>query len=112
MSTKSRTTVNEPATEAGRELAAKAKREAWSNWEWLVRQTIPAIEREAAERASGGLDADEWADVMLNALCRSDNGNNPFYSDDADTVSLARELAETVVTRLATPQPGEPSRDE
>lgn len=49
-----------------------------------------------------GLDptVDEWADVMMDALRASDDGNNPFYSDDEDTISLARQLAEAVVARL------------
>lgn len=41
-----------------------------------------------------------WAEVMMDALRASDNGNNPFYSDDPDTVDLARELAEAAVTYL------------
>lgn len=52
---------------------------------------------EAAERLRR---VDDWADVMMEALRGSDNGNNPFYSDDEDTVSLARELGEAVVVRL------------
>jgi hypothetical protein len=44
---------------------------------------------------------DEWADVMMDALRASDGGNNPFYSDDPDTISLARQLAEAVVAHLA-----------
>jgi hypothetical protein len=44
---------------------------------------------------------DEWADVMMDALRASDDGNNPFYSDDPDTIRLARQLAEAVVAHLA-----------
>jgi hypothetical protein len=36
-----------PRTEAGRRLAARAKREAWGNWEGIAQFEIPAIEREA-----------------------------------------------------------------
>jgi len=51
---------------------------------------------------------DEWADIMLDALRDSDGGNNPFYSDDPNTVSLARQLAETVVARLRDTSPDRP----
>lgn len=37
---------------------------------------------------------------MMDALRNSDDGDNPFYSDDEDTISLARQLAEAVVSRL------------
>ena len=40
-------TPSEPQTEAGRRLAARAKREAWGNWEGIAQFEIPAIEREA-----------------------------------------------------------------
>lgn len=36
-----------PTTAAGRALADRAKREAWSNWEGLAQFTIPRIEAEA-----------------------------------------------------------------
>jgi hypothetical protein len=50
---------------------------------------------------------DEWADVMMDALRASDDGNNPFYSDDPDTISLARQLAEAVVAHLAESPPSD-----
>jgi hypothetical protein len=56
--------------------------------------------REAEAQTAPALDVEGWADVMLDALRESDGGNNPFYSDDDDTVSLARQLAEAVVARL------------
>jgi hypothetical protein len=50
------------------------------------------------EKAS--LDVGSWAATMMEALRDSDDGNNPFYSDDEDTISLARQLAEAVVAHL------------
>jgi hypothetical protein len=48
-----------PRTEAGRKLAARAKRESWSNWEGIAQFEIPAIEAEAVtaerERLRDGL---------------------------------------------------------
>lgn len=43
----------------------------------------------------------EWHEVVMEALRRSSNGNNPFYSDDPDTVSLAREIGDAVAAALA-----------
>ena len=73
-----------PRTEAGRRLAARAKREAWGNWEGIARFEIPAIEREAAAPATEALRAriaaladipfepgpytDGWRDAVKDAL--------------------------------------------
>lgn len=45
-------TSSTPRTATGRALAARAKREGWSNWERLVQFVIPAIENEAIQLAS------------------------------------------------------------
>lgn len=42
-------------------------------------------------------DLERLAEIVLEALEASDGGNNPFYGDDADTVSLARQIAESIV---------------
>jgi sarcosine oxidase gamma subunit len=79
-----------PRTEAGRRLAARAKREAWGNWEGIAQFEIPAIEREAgstdalrqAHAFIGGITPDEWATIdkareakgHLDALAASDAG--------------------------------------
>ena len=57
---------------------------------------------------SGSLDAAlrlDWPDVMMEALRASDDGNNPFYSDDEDTIRLAHELADAVLAALREAQP-------
>lgn len=41
--------ATEPRTEAGKQLAARAKRESWSNWEGLAQFTILAIEQQARD---------------------------------------------------------------
>lgn len=51
-------------------------------------------------------DLERLADIVLDALALSDGGNNPFYKDDDDTVSLAHQIAEVIV---ASGWPGEES---
>jgi hypothetical protein len=55
-----------PRTEAGRRLAARAKREAWGNWEGIAQFEIPAIEREAGidvERLGEFFHEEYWAEA-------------------------------------------------
>lgn len=47
----------------------------------------------------------DWDEIMLDALRSSDGGNNPFYSDDPDTVSLAHQLGDAVRAQSASSQP-------
>ena len=49
-----------PTTEAGRGLAAKAKQQAWGNWEGLMQFTIPAIEAEAYKRGLADAERPGW----------------------------------------------------
>lgn len=45
----------------------------------------------------------DWREVALNALCDSDNGNNPFYRVDDDTQALAEEIGEAFREATALP---------
>ena len=87
-------TVKGPRTAAGRDLAARAKREAWSNWEGLAQFVIPAIEAEAAQP------------VPLDAMTRAVHGTECGYAshipnDDGVDPNPCGEKAQRLIARLA-----------
>ena len=103
-----------PTTEAGRALAANLLQDYYRLAGMVIRDVeadILAIEAEAAAQAVAAererLRKRDWHEVMLDALCESDGGNNPFYSDDPDAIALANELADAVLALLAVPDEGE-----
>jgi len=64
---------------------------------WGVEAQADAIVGVARDMVGRAVD---WHGVLLDALCASDGGNNPFYRDDDDTVALASELASVVRAAL------------
>lgn len=88
-----RNLVNNPAPATGPQVPAESLDAA----EWDSIAADPGVPTSPVSAVPA---VDEWAETMMDALLASDGGDNPFYSDDDDTISLARQLAEAVVGRL------------
>lgn len=58
---------------------------------------VTKIEEEAVAEERERVKKLDWSEVMLDALCGSDDGNNPFYRDEEDTLALSEQLAAAIL---------------
>ena len=83
-----------PTTEAGRALAARAKRQAFGNWEGIAQFEIPAIEAEARAAARK---------EVLDGF-RAEIDGRTWHPDDLDRLNI-------ILDSLSTDTREEPSDD-